>query len=93
MKKRTEEKEELENTIQKYYKKINELADMQEEKEQEIERLSQMEETMTKNYEISTIAKYQLKQNGIGMEKLSEFVKCVVGIAKKNYDPVQYLLK
>ena len=40
MKKRTEEKEELENTIQKYYKKINELADMQEEKEQEIERLS-----------------------------------------------------
>ena len=40
MKKRTEEKEELENAIQKYYKKINELADMQEEKEQEIERLS-----------------------------------------------------
>jgi hypothetical protein len=91
MKKRTEEKEELENAIQKYYNKINELSNSKKEIEEEIERLLKIKETTTKTYKTYTILKYQLKKYGIGMENLSQFVKCVVGISKKNYDPVQIL--
>ena len=43
MKKKIEEKKVLENVVQKLSKKINELTDIQMEKEQEIERLSKME--------------------------------------------------
>lgn len=93
MKKKIEEKEKLENIVQKLFKKINELSGIQEEKEQEIERLSTMEETMTKTYQRFTIAKYRLKQYGIEMDEMDMFVKSVVGISKENYDPVQILTK
>jgi hypothetical protein len=93
MKKRTEEKEELENAIQKYYKKINELANRQKKIEEEIERLLQIKETTTKIYQSYTILKHQLGKYGIGMENLFHFVKCVVGISKQNYDPVKVLAK
>ena len=93
MKKKIEEKEASESVVQKLYKKINELADIQMEKEQEIERLSKMEETMTKTYKTFAILKNQLKQYGIGMENIEQFVKCVVGIAKENNNPVQILEK
>jgi DNA repair exonuclease SbcCD ATPase subunit len=93
MKKKIEEKEELESVLQKLSTKINELSDVQEEKEQEIERLSKIEETMTKTYRTFIIAKRQLKQYGIGMDNIDMFVKSVVGIAKENHDPLQVLAK
>ncbi|HEX2407495.1 MAG TPA: hypothetical protein VHJ38_09840 [Nitrososphaeraceae archaeon] len=93
MKKRIEEKEKLESDLEKLSNIINELSILQEEKEQEIERLSKMEETMTKNYKTFTIAKSQLKQYGIEMENIDRFVQCVVGISKENYDPVKVLTK
>ncbi|MDF2738313.1 MAG: hypothetical protein K0S93_2173, partial [Nitrososphaeraceae archaeon] len=93
IKKRIEEKEELESTMQKLYIKINELSHIQEEKEQEIQRLSTMEETMTKTYKTFTIAKHQLKQYGIEMENIDRFVQSVVGISKENHDPVKILAK
>jgi hypothetical protein len=93
MKKRIEEKEELESGVQKLSTKINELSDIQEEKKQDIERLSKIEETMTKTYRIFLIAKRQLKQYGIGMDNIDMFVQSVVGIAKENHDPLQVLAK
>jgi hypothetical protein len=93
MKKKIEEKEELERVVQKLSKKINELSEIQEEKEQEIERLSKMEEVMTKTYQSFAIARDQLKQYGIRIEDIDQFVKCVVGIAKENYNHVQILEK
>jgi hypothetical protein len=93
MKKRIEEKEELESVVQKLSTKINELSDIQEEKEQEIERLSKIAETMTKTYRTFMIAKRQLKQYGIGMDNIDMFVQSVVGIAKENHDPLQVLAK
>ena len=50
MKKRIEEKEGLETDVQKLSKNIDELANIKEEKKQEIQRLSKFEETKTKNY-------------------------------------------
>ena len=93
MKKRIEEKEKLESDLEKLSKIINELSILQEEKEQEIQRLSKMEEIMTKNYKTFTIAKFQLKQYGIEMENIDRFVQCVVGISKENHDPVKVLTK
>ena len=93
MKKRTEEKKELDIAVHRLSKKINELSDRREEIEQEIERLSKMKETMTKTYKTFTIVKYRLAQYGLGMENLDHVVKCVVGIAKENYDPVQIVAK
>jgi hypothetical protein len=93
MKKRIEEKEELESVVQKLSTKINELSDIQEEKEQEIERLSKIAETMTTTYRTFMIAKRQLKQYGIGMDNIDMFVQSVVGIAKENHDPLQVLAK
>ena len=93
MKKKIEEKEELENVVQKLSKKINELTDIQKEKEQEIERLSKMEETMTKTYKMFTSAQFRLEQYGIEMDDMDMFVKSVVGISKENYDHVQILAK
>jgi hypothetical protein len=93
MKKRIEEKEELESRVQKLSTKINELSDIQEEKKQDIERLSKIEETMTKTYRTFLIAKRQLKQYGIGMDNIDMFVQSVVGIAKENHDPLQVLAK
>jgi hypothetical protein len=93
MKKKIEEKKVIENVVQKLFKKINELSDIQMEKEQEIERLSKMEETMTKTYKTFMRLKSQLKQEGIGMDNIDQFVKCVIGISKENYNPVQILEK
>ncbi len=93
MKKKIEEKKILESAMQKLSKKIDELSDVQEETEQEIERLLKIKETMTKTYNTFTIIKSQLKQYGIGMENIDQFVKCVVGISKENYNPVQVLVK
>jgi hypothetical protein len=93
MKKKIEQKKVIENVVQKLFKKINELSDIQMEKEQEIERLSKMEETMTKTYKTFMRLKSQLKQEGIGMDNIDQFVKCVIGISKENYNPVQILEK
>ena len=91
MKKRTLEKEELESNIQRLSKKIDELSNLQEEKEQEIQRLAKMKEIMTKTYKIFTIAKFRLGEFGIEMDDMEKFVKCVIGISRENYDPVQIL--
>ena len=93
LKKRTLEKEELETTIQILSKKVDELANLQEEKEQDIQRLAKMKEIMTKTYKIFTIAKFQLGEFGIEMDDMEKFVKSVKGIARENHDPVQILAK
>jgi hypothetical protein len=93
LKNKKAEKEDLESTVQKSSGKIKELAEIQYQKEQEIQRLSKMEETMTKTYKIFNIAKFQLAQYGIGMENIDQFVKCVVGISKENYNHVQIVEK
>ena len=93
LKKKIEEKKEIESGVQKISTKIKELSNIQEEKEQEIERLSKIAETMTKTYKTFMIAKIELKQYGIGMDDMNMFVKSVVGISKENYDPVQILAK
>src|SRR5215208_110118 len=90
MKKRIEEKEKLESEIQELSKKRDELAEIKEELQQELRNI---QETMTKIYTTFTIAKFQLKKYGIGMENMEQFVKCVVGISKENYNPVQVLTK
>ena len=93
MKKRIEEKKELESVVQKLSIKIDELSHVIEEKELEIERLSKMKETGTKIYQTFAILKSQLKQYGIEMENMDQFVKCVVGISKENYNLAQILKK
>ena len=93
MKKKIEEKKELESRVQKLSIKLGELSHVREEKELEIERLSKMKETGTKNYQTFTILKSRLKQYGIEMENMEEFVKCVVGITKENYNHAQILKK
>jgi len=93
MKKRIEEKEKLESEIQELSKKRDELAEIKEELQQEIQELRNIQETMTKIYMTFTIAKFQLKKYGIGMENMEQFVKCVVGISKENHDPVKVLTK
>jgi hypothetical protein len=93
MKKRIEQKEQLESTVQNLFKKINELAGIQMQTEQEIERLSKMKETMTKTYQTFARLNSKLKQYGIEMENIEQFVKCVVGISKENYNHVQIVEK
>jgi hypothetical protein len=85
LKKKKEEKEELEISIQNLNQKINALLDIQNEKEQEIQRLSDITKKMSRHYRLFTIAKYKLDRYGISMENLDQFVNCVVGIAKENY--------
>jgi hypothetical protein len=48
---------------------------------------------MTKTYQSFAISRDQLKQYGIRIEDIDQFVKCVVGIAKENYNHVQILKK
>ena len=93
IKKRIEKKKELESAVQKLTIKIGQLSHVIEEKELEIERLSKMKETGTKNYQTFAILKCKLKQYGIGMENLDQFVKCVVGISKHNYNRAKILKK
>jgi hypothetical protein len=93
LKNKTAQKEDLKNAVQKLYRKIKALADIQYQKEQEVARLSKMKETMTKTYKTFAILKDRLKQYGIGMENIDQFVKCVVGISKENYNHVQIVEK
>jgi hypothetical protein len=62
IKTRTEEKEKLERQIQELSEKINELKETKEETEQEIQGLRNIQETMTKNYNMFMIAKHRLKK-------------------------------
>ena len=73
------------------YQKINELEDTQKEKEQEIHRLSKITEKMTRHYRIFSTAKFELGKYGISMENLGQFVDCVKGIAKENYNVTKVL--
>jgi hypothetical protein len=94
MQKRIEQKKkQIESTVQKLFKKIDGLADTQMKTEQEIERLSKKKETMTRTYQTFAILKSKLKQYGIEMENIEQFVKCVVGVLKENYNHVQILSK
>ena len=93
MKKKIEEKEKLERQVQELYKKRDELTNIKEETEQEIQGLRNNKETMTKTYRTFTIAKFQLKRYGIGMEDIDKFVNCVVGVSKESYNHVQILTK
>jgi hypothetical protein len=68
LKKKTEEKEGLEVSVKNLYKKLNELKDIQKEKEQEMQNLSEMVEKMSNHYRLFTIAKYKLDKYGINME-------------------------
>jgi hypothetical protein len=93
IKKRVEEKENLESEIQALAKKRDELTEIKGELEEEIHGLRNIKETMTKTYKTFTIVKFQLKQYGIEMEDIDRFVQCVVGVSKENYDPVQIVKK
>ncbi len=91
LKEKKEEKEELEASIQKLSQKINELEDTRKEKEQEIQNFSEMVEKMSNLYNLFITAKYKLDQYGISIENFNQFVNCVVGIAKENYDVTKVL--
>jgi hypothetical protein len=93
MKKRIEEKERLEGEVQELSTKRDQLTKIKEEIEQEIEGLRNIKEIMSKTYTAFTIAKFRLQKYGIGIENMEPFVKCVVGISKENYNPVQVLTK
>ena len=93
LKEKKKEKERLEASIQNLYQKINELENTQKEKEQEIQRLSEIAEKLTSHYRLFSIVKYKLGQYGISMENLDQFVNCVIGIAKENYDVTKVLEK
>jgi hypothetical protein len=93
MKKRLEEKEKIESEVQELSRKRDELTEIKEEIEHEIQRLKNIQETMSKTFRTFTMAKFQLKQYGIGMDNMEQFVKCVVGVSKEGYNPVQVLTK
>ena len=93
LKEKKEEKEELDDSIQNLNQKINELENVEKEKKQEIQRLSKIAEKLSTHYRLFTIAKYKLAQYGISMEHLDQFVNCVVGISKENYDVTKVLEK
>jgi hypothetical protein len=91
LKEKKKEKEDLEISIQNLNQKINELDKIQKEKRQEIQRLSEITKKMSDSYRLFTILKYKLGQYGISMENVDQFVNCVVGISKENYDVTQVL--
>jgi hypothetical protein len=91
LKEKKKEKEELEISIQDLYQKIKELEDIQKEKEQEIQRLSEIAKKKSRDYRLFSIAKFELAKYGIAMENLGQFVECVKGIAKENYDVTKVL--
>jgi hypothetical protein len=93
IKKRTEQKEILERQIQGLSEKIDELKETKEQIEQEIQELRHIQETMTKDYNMFTMAKYRLKKYGVDIEKIDHFVNCVIGISKEGANPVQVLAK
>ena len=61
LKKKIEEKEDLESAVQQLSKKTKELTDIQKDKQQELERLSKMEEIMTKTYKMFTSAQISIR--------------------------------
>jgi hypothetical protein len=71
--------------------KINELENVEKQKQQEIQRLSKIKEKMSAHYKLFSIIKYKLGQYGISMENLDQFVECVKGISKENYDVTRVL--
>ncbi|HJU59065.1 MAG TPA: helix-turn-helix domain-containing protein [Nitrososphaeraceae archaeon] len=91
LKEKKEEKERLEASIQNLNQKINELENVEKEKRQEIQRLSGITKKLSRNYSLFSIIKYKLGQYGISMENLDQFVDCVVGIAKENYNVTKVL--
>ena len=93
MKKRIQEKEDLESSIQQLSKKTKELADIQKDKQQELARLSKMEELNTQTYKMFTSAQFRLEQFGIKMDDMDRFVKSVVGMSRENYDYVQIVAR
>ncbi|HEX6294778.1 MAG TPA: helix-turn-helix domain-containing protein [Nitrososphaeraceae archaeon] len=93
IKKKIQEKEDLESAVQQLSKKTKELTDIQEDKRQELTRLSKMEDRMTQTYKIFTSVKFRLEQFGIKMDDMDRFVKSVVGMSRANYDYVQILDK
>ena len=93
IKKRIEEKEGLERDVQKLSENIDELANIEEEKKQEIQSLSKYEETKTKNYRMFILAKSSLAQYGIVMDDINKFIQSFVALSKEKYDPIQILTK
>jgi hypothetical protein len=90
-KEKKREKEELDISIQNLYQKINELEETQKEKRQEIQRLSEITKKLGSNYRLFTILKYRLNKYGISMENLDQFMNCVIGISKENYNVTKVL--
>ena len=93
MKKKIQEKEELEGNMQELSRKIDELTKIHDEKEQELQRLSKFKEIKTKDYNIFIKAQFQLKQYGLDMENIDQFVKSVIGMSKENNDYIKVLEK
>ena len=93
MKKKIQEKEELEGTMQELSRKIDELTKIHNETEQELQRLLKFKEIKTKDYNIFMKAQFQLKQHRLDMENIDPFVKSVIGMSKENYDYFKVLEK
>ncbi len=93
MKKKIEEKEELEGTMQELSRKIDELTKIHDEKEQELQRLLKFKEIKTKDYNIFMKAQFQLKQHGLDMENIDQLVKSVIGMSKENHDYIKVIEK
>lgn len=93
MKKKIQEKNDLESAVQQLSKKTKELTHIQEDKQQELKRLTKMEERMTQTYKMFTSAQFRLEHFGIKMDDMDMFVKSVVGMSRANYDYVQILAK
>ena len=93
MKQKIQEKEELEGTMQELSRKIDELTKIHDEKEQELQRLLKFKEIKTKDYNIFIKAQFQLKQHGLDMENIDQFVKSVIGMSKENNDYIKVLEK
>ena len=93
IKKRIEEKEGLERDVQKLSENIDELANIEGEKKQEIQSISKYEETKTKNYRMFILAKSSLAQYGIVMDDINKFIQSFVALSKEKYDPIQILTK
>jgi hypothetical protein len=93
LKKKIEEKKDLESSVQQLSKKIKELTDIEKDKQQELVRLSKIEEIQTQTYKMFTSAQFRLERYGIKIDEMEKFVNSVVGISKENYDPVQILAK
>jgi hypothetical protein len=93
IKTRTREKETLERQIQELSEKIEKLIETKEETEQEIQRRKNIQERMTKNYNMFMIAKVKLKKYGVEIENIDHFVNCVIGISREGANPVRILSK